>query len=183
MCARLGWDMHIHQLRHYSATELIAAGVDVRTVAGRLGHSGGGTTTLKVYSAFVAEADQRAAGSLAGRMPSIPANLMATGGTLSVPAPRPAVAEEENSPYQRIAADLRGAITSGILRPGDQLPTLSDLMARYSVSHGTAQRAMAALAAEGLVAVRRGHRATVANRPAGGGHAALIDIRAGGHKR
>jgi hypothetical protein len=22
MCARLGWDMHLHQLRHYSATEL-----------------------------------------------------------------------------------------------------------------------------------------------------------------
>jgi integrase len=42
MCARLGWDMHIHQLRHYAATELIAAGVDVRTVAGRLGHGGGG---------------------------------------------------------------------------------------------------------------------------------------------
>ena len=47
MCARIGWDMHIHQLRHYSATELIAAGVDVRTVAGRLGHGGGGTTTLR----------------------------------------------------------------------------------------------------------------------------------------
>ena len=67
MCARLGWDMHIHQLRHFSATELIAAGVDVRTVAGRLGHGGGGTTTLRVYSAWVAEADQRAAGALASR--------------------------------------------------------------------------------------------------------------------
>ncbi|GAA4550576.1 site-specific integrase [Pseudonocardia xishanensis] len=32
--------------------------VDVRTVASRLGHSGGGTTTLRVYSAWVAEADQ-----------------------------------------------------------------------------------------------------------------------------
>jgi site-specific recombinase XerD len=50
MCERLGLHMHIHQLRHYSATELIAAGVDIRTVAGRLGHSGGGTTTLRVYS-------------------------------------------------------------------------------------------------------------------------------------
>jgi len=48
MCTRLGWTMHIHQLRHYSATELIAAGVDVRTVAGRLGHGGGGATTLRV---------------------------------------------------------------------------------------------------------------------------------------
>lgn len=68
MCARLGWDMHLHQLRHYSATELIAAGVDVRTVAGRLGHGGGGTTTLKVYSAWRSEADQRAASSLGTRM-------------------------------------------------------------------------------------------------------------------
>lgn len=48
MCARLGWDMNIHQLRHYSATELIAGGVDVRTVAGRLGHGGGGATTLEL---------------------------------------------------------------------------------------------------------------------------------------
>jgi len=47
MCARLGWDMNIHQLRHYSATELITSGVDIRTVAGRLGHGGGGATTLR----------------------------------------------------------------------------------------------------------------------------------------
>lgn len=65
--------------------ELIASGVDVRTVAGRLGHSGGGTTTLRVYSAWVAEADQRAAGSLAGRMPALPAALN-TAGELS-PSP------------------------------------------------------------------------------------------------
>jgi integrase len=31
----------IHALRHYSATELLAAGVDLRTVAGRLGHGAG----------------------------------------------------------------------------------------------------------------------------------------------
>ncbi len=29
-------------LCHYSATELLTAGVDLRTVAGRLGHGGGG---------------------------------------------------------------------------------------------------------------------------------------------
>jgi integrase len=46
-----------------------AAGVDVRTVAGRLGHSGGGSTTLRTYSAFVLEADQRAAAALALRRP------------------------------------------------------------------------------------------------------------------
>ena len=51
LAKRLGFDTHLHSLRHYSATELIAAGVDVRTVAGRLGHSGGGTTTLRTYTA------------------------------------------------------------------------------------------------------------------------------------
>jgi integrase len=65
---RLGIDTHLHCLRHYSATELISAGVDPRTVAGRLGHAGGGATTLRVYSAWVAEADQRAAVALAARM-------------------------------------------------------------------------------------------------------------------
>jgi integrase len=69
LARRLGINTHLHCLRHYSATELIAAGVDIRTVAGRLGHAGGGATTLRVYTAFVAEADQRAAAALAARRP------------------------------------------------------------------------------------------------------------------
>jgi integrase len=69
---KLGIDTSLHKLRHYSATELSAAGVDVRTVAGRLGHSGGGTTTLRVYAAWVSESDQRAAGSVGSRMPARP---------------------------------------------------------------------------------------------------------------
>jgi integrase len=68
MCAKLGIDSHLHALRHYSATELISAGVDIRTVAGRLGHGGGGTTTLRVYAAWVAESDRRAADILASKM-------------------------------------------------------------------------------------------------------------------
>jgi len=38
MVARLGIATHLHALRHYSATELLTAGVDLPTVAGRLGH-------------------------------------------------------------------------------------------------------------------------------------------------
>jgi site-specific recombinase XerD len=60
MCAKLGINSHLHALRHYSATELLTAGVDLRTVAGRLGLGGGGSTTLRVYAAFVGEADRRA---------------------------------------------------------------------------------------------------------------------------
>jgi integrase len=45
---------------HFQATELIAAGVDVRTVAGRLGHADA-STTLRIYAAFMEPADQGAA--------------------------------------------------------------------------------------------------------------------------
>ena len=47
-----GSDTQLKDLRHYSATELLTAGVDLRIVAGRLGH-GDGTTTLRRYAAWV----------------------------------------------------------------------------------------------------------------------------------
>jgi len=68
MCAELGIDSHLHALRHYSATELLTAGVDLRTVAGRLGHGGGGAITLRVYAAWVGESDRRAAEILGSRL-------------------------------------------------------------------------------------------------------------------
>ena len=70
MVAKLGIRTHLHAMRHYSATELLASGVDLRTVAGRLGHGSGGATTLKVYAAWVARADQQASELLAARLPS-----------------------------------------------------------------------------------------------------------------
>ncbi|MGH3757108.1 tyrosine-type recombinase/integrase [Actinophytocola sp.] len=69
MATRLGIKTHLHALRHYSATELLTAGVDLPTVAGRLGHGGGGATTLKVYAAWVAASDRKAAEILGSRMP------------------------------------------------------------------------------------------------------------------
>ena len=50
----------LKETRHYSATRLLAAGVDLNTVAGRLGHAEG-STTLKFYAQFTQHADQRAA--------------------------------------------------------------------------------------------------------------------------
>ena len=161
MCARLGWSMHIHQLRHYSATELIAAGVDIRTVAGRLGHSGGGSTTLRVYSAWVAEADQRAASALAARMPELPALMGESGEPPALLPVGTADAPADESPYRKIAADLRAAIRCGAYAPGDQLPSVASLASRYGVAVSTAHRAIA-LSDAGEVIVSRGVRASVA---------------------
>ena len=61
LCRRAGVSgVRPHDLRHYVATRLLSAGVDVRTVAGRLGHRNA-ATTLNVYSHFLVEADRQAA--------------------------------------------------------------------------------------------------------------------------
>jgi hypothetical protein len=139
----------LHALRHYSATELLAAGVDLRTVAGRLGHSDG-ITTLRTYAAWVAAADRRAAQQMAEIMPVV------------VPKPK-----APRGPYESIAADIRDDITTGRLKPGDKIPTVVQLAAHYTVAAGTAHRAMAVLATEGLIEAARGKRAVVAIRPSG----------------
>ncbi|GLZ48071.1 site-specific integrase [Actinomycetospora sp. NBRC 106375] len=134
----------LHSLRHYSATELVAAGVDIRTVAGRLGHGSGGATTLKVYAAWVDEADRRAATTMATVLPR--------------PVPEASV---RRSPYEGIAEALREQIRSGALQPGAELPTVAEIAVANTVAVGTAHRALAALKADGLVRVSRGRRAVV----------------------
>jgi integrase len=56
-------NVRLHDLRHFSATRLLAAGVPVRTVSGRLGHANA-STTLGVYAHFVEESDREAADAL-----------------------------------------------------------------------------------------------------------------------
>jgi integrase len=53
-------DVSLHTLRHFSASALIASGRDIRTVAGRLGHSDA-ATTLRVYSHMIEGRDRDAA--------------------------------------------------------------------------------------------------------------------------
>lgn len=53
-------DITPHTLRHFSASALVAAGEDVRTVSGRLGHADA-TTTLRVYSHMMPGRDRHAA--------------------------------------------------------------------------------------------------------------------------
>ncbi len=170
LAERLGIDTNLHKLRHYSATELIAAGVDVRTVAGRLGHSGGGTTTLRTYAAWMSEADQRAASGIATRMPSRPASLAA--------AER--AQRDPQSPYEKIAAELRRKILSGDLGDGDVAPTEKQLAVDHHVAVGTAHRAMELLKSWGFITSSRGRRAIVV-RPADEPSAASAEISSDPH--
>ncbi|WP_089303415.1 tyrosine-type recombinase/integrase [Haloechinothrix alba] len=153
MAERLGVETTIHKLRHYSATELIKAGADINTVAGRRGHGGGGTTTLKVYTAFVSEADQRAAGQLQTRMPE-------RDWTHADPVER--AKTDPHAPYERIAAAIRTQVLSGALPDGAQVPTVKDLAKEQGASAGTVNRALALLRDWGLVREGgRGRRAIV----------------------
>jgi integrase len=156
LAVKLGIDTTLHNLRHYSATELISAGVDVRTVAGRLGHAGGGATTLKVYSAWVAESDQRAATTLFSRMPVRP-------------APPPTSAQralaDPQHPYEVLAVELRSAILAGSYPNGTPLPPTKQIANEHNVSAGTAHRAISLLKDWGLARVE-GRRTVVVYEPA-----------------
>lgn len=148
----LGLDTHLHALRHYSATELIGAGVDIRTVAGRLGHGGGGSTTLRVYAAWLSEADQRASGALLARVPDRPTPL---------PPPAERAKTDPQAPYEQIAAQLRSEILTGQHRPGEPAPTVKDVQLKHGVGAGTAHCAIGLLKTWGLVDASRGRRGVI----------------------
>jgi DNA-binding GntR family transcriptional regulator len=64
-----------------------------------------------------------------------------------------------------VADDLRHAIANGTYQPGDQLPTLADLTARYGIAVMTARDAIRQLTTEGLVISRQGKGAYVLRQP------------------
>lgn len=61
--------VRVHDLRHFHATTLISQGVDVVTVAQRLGHKNP-AVTLRVYSHPITAADQAAAETLSRFLPT-----------------------------------------------------------------------------------------------------------------
>ncbi len=56
-------EITLHDLRHTSATLLIADNVDVKTVSNRLGHAQT-STTMNIYAAALKKKDEEAANSL-----------------------------------------------------------------------------------------------------------------------
>ncbi len=61
IASRAGVSMNVKSLRHYTATQLLSGGIDLRNTAARLGHRDGGATTLKHYADPISEVDRRAA--------------------------------------------------------------------------------------------------------------------------
>ena len=57
--------IRLHDLRHTYATLALATGINPRIVSGRLGHSTV-ALTLDIYSHVLPQADQEAAGRIAG---------------------------------------------------------------------------------------------------------------------
>nr|WP_225954175.1 site-specific integrase [Kibdelosporangium phytohabitans] len=153
LTTRLGIRTTLHKLRHYNATELILAGVNLRTVASRLGHADA-AMTLNTYTAWINEADQRASTLLVNRLPL----------RLTV-APQPLPPTPPTSPYQAIANDLRTAIINGTYPPGTHLPNLHTLAAQYHVAPSTAHRAITQLTHDNLVHTTPGHPTTITNNP------------------
>ena len=67
---KAGVDTHLHALRHFSATQAIAAGFDPVTVGARLGHADP-SITLRVYSHAIEQRDRDLAASL-GKVLALP---------------------------------------------------------------------------------------------------------------
>jgi integrase len=60
LAARIGVRCRLHDLRHFMVTQLVAGGVDLRTVSGRAGHADG-HMTLGTYAHFQQAQDRQAA--------------------------------------------------------------------------------------------------------------------------
>jgi antitoxin StbD len=119
--------VRLHDLGHFAATRLLTAGIDLRTVAGRLGHSKA-STTLNVYASFVPDADQRAAQAIS--------RLLGRTARRSVPVP------ESRRKYVQV---LDSILAMAPTRPAEVLPTtevrakLSQIAAHFERHGATAE--------------------------------------------
>lgn len=63
---------------------------------------------------------------------------------------------DDRPPYRQIVDELRAAIDAGQLRPGDKLPSESELTGHYGVARMTARQAIQELRTEGRVVAEHG---------------------------
>ncbi|MCB2021631.1 MAG: GntR family transcriptional regulator, partial [Burkholderiaceae bacterium] len=79
----------------------------------------------------------------------------AAAATSATPAPRE-VAPAFSPLYQQIKALLTSSLQGGEWRPGELIPSETELAARFKVSQGTVRKAIDALADENLLVRRQG---------------------------
>src|SRR3954468_19291315 len=60
------------------------------------------------------------------------------------------------SPYLQIVQQVRHALRLGLLEPGDQLPTVKDVVGQLAINPNTVLKAYRELERDGLVAARPG---------------------------
>jgi DNA-binding transcriptional regulator YhcF (GntR family) len=69
--------------------------------------------------------------------------------------------------WQQVTETLTEAIRSGILAPGDELPSITELSALQGIGTGVIRHALETLTADGLIISRHGRAAVVAGEPRG----------------
>jgi GntR family transcriptional regulator len=70
-------------------------------------------------------------------------------------------------PYLQIVQQVKQALQVGVLEPGDQLPTVKEVVAHVAINPNTVFKAYRELEALGLVEGRTGSGTFVTQRPAG----------------
>src|SRR5829696_10550882 len=80
-------------------------------------------------------------------------------------------------PYQQLVRQVRHALRLGLLRQGDQLPTVKDVVARLAINPNTVLKAYRELERDGLVAARPGVGTFVTRSLADGSLAAHEPLR------
>ena len=80
-------------------------------------------------------------------------------------------------PYLQLAEQVREALMAGRLGPGDQLPTVREVVGRLAVNPNTVFKAYRELEREGLVEGRPGAGTFVLRRPLGPDPAAVARLR------
>ncbi|MER5263422.1 GntR family transcriptional regulator [Actinosynnema sp. NPDC002837] len=81
------------------------------------------------------------------------------------------------SPYQQLVRQVRHALRLGLLREGDQLPKVKDVVADLAINPNTVLKAYRELEHDGLVAARPGVGTFVTGTLSGTSLAALAPLR------
>ncbi|GAA3743075.1 hypothetical protein GCM10022225_28320 [Plantactinospora mayteni] len=77
----------------------------------------------------------------------------------------PAPASPAEPVYRRVMRDVEAKIASGELRPGDQLPSISQLREQYKCSAPTIKQALARLQERGVLQGHQGRGVYVTPAP------------------